>query len=312
MNNEPNTQEPNITGTSSGDQSTGQVTPPTKPKKPIYKRWWFIVIVVIIVVGGITNAIGGNTENSSTDSDEPVTSSEEKSSTDLTKLPSLTSEEGSTERVDEIAKIAKDNASQMNQETADKLVDYISKTNPNFYKDNKTMEKTMYYGGLLEYWEKGDEVYRTLGMDTTQAVKYVYRGAEKASDDSTKSNLSQIQKSLDKISGKESKTDAETIKETDSATMGESNALASALNYLSFSSFSKSGLVEQLKYEGYTDSEANYAVNNCGANWKEQAAKSAKNYLDFSSFSRDGLIEQLEYEGYTHEQAVYGVEAVGY
>ena len=53
-------------------------------------------------------------------------------------------------------------------------------------------------------------------------------------------------------------------------------------------------------------------LDNCGADWNEQAAKSAKSYLDFSSFSRSGLIKQLEYEGFTAEQAEYGATAVGY
>ena len=53
-------------------------------------------------------------------------------------------------------------------------------------------------------------------------------------------------------------------------------------------------------------------MDNCGADWKEQAAKSAENYLSTMSFSRDGLIQQLEFEGFTNEQAVYGAEANGY
>lgn len=97
-----------------------------------------------------------------------------------------------------------------------------------------------------------------------------------------------------------------------SGTLGERNALASAESYLSFTAFSRSGLIKQLEYEGYTESEALYAVENCGADWYEQAAKSAESYLSHMSFSRSGLIKQLEYEGFTHEQAEYGVKAVGY
>lgn len=95
-------------------------------------------------------------------------------------------------------------------------------------------------------------------------------------------------------------------------TMGESNALRSAESYLAFTSFSYTGLIGQLEFEGYTHEEAVYAADHCGADWNEQAAESAKTYLDFMSFSKEGLIEQLEYDGFTHEQAVYGVEANGY
>lgn len=97
-----------------------------------------------------------------------------------------------------------------------------------------------------------------------------------------------------------------------SSTLGEKNALAQAGNYLSFTSFSYSGLIEQLEFEGFTPDEAKYAADNCGADWNEQAALKAQEYLDYSSFSRSGLIEQLEFEGFTTEQAEYGVTAVGY
>lgn len=94
--------------------------------------------------------------------------------------------------------------------------------------------------------------------------------------------------------------------------MGQKNALSQAKSYLSFSAFSYTGLIKQLEFEGFTNEEATYGADNCGADWNEQAAKSAKSYLDFSSFSRSGLIKQLEYEGFTSEQAEYGATAVGY
>ena len=95
-------------------------------------------------------------------------------------------------------------------------------------------------------------------------------------------------------------------------TMGERNALSMAKTYLSVMAFSYNGLGKQLMYEGYTKDEAKYAVDNCGADWYEQAAKQAKAYLDTMAFSKQGLIEQLEYDGFTNDQAVYGVEQNGY
>ena len=96
-------------------------------------------------------------------------------------------------------------------------------------------------------------------------------------------------------------------KNNTSATSGERNALGKAKEYLSVMPFSASGLKDQLEYEGFSSSEAQYAVDNCGADWNEQAVKKAEDYLDMMSFSRAGLIEQLEYEGFTHSQAEYGV-----
>lgn len=100
--------------------------------------------------------------------------------------------------------------------------------------------------------------------------------------------------------------------ESRSLTMGQKNALGAAQNYLSLMPFSRSGLIHQLEYEGYLHSDAVFAVDSCGADWNDQAARSALNYLSFMSFSRSGLISQLEYEGFTHDQALYGVTKAGY
>ncbi|HEY5891130.1 MAG TPA: Ltp family lipoprotein [Acidimicrobiia bacterium] len=94
-------------------------------------------------------------------------------------------------------------------------------------------------------------------------------------------------------------------------TRSEENAIKSAEQYLDFTAFSRSGLIDQLEYEGFTTSEATMAVDYLGVDWNEQASKSAEQYLDFTAFSRSGLIDQLEYEGFTTEQATYGVDQTG-
>lgn len=96
-----------------------------------------------------------------------------------------------------------------------------------------------------------------------------------------------------------------------SPTTGERNALQQAKRYLNMSAFSYSGLIDQLKFEEYTDSEAVYAVDNCGADWNEQALKKAKQYLRTSAFSYSGLFDQLKFEGFTDAQATYGVDGCG-
>lgn len=98
----------------------------------------------------------------------------------------------------------------------------------------------------------------------------------------------------------------------DTMTMGQKNALGTALSYLDYTAFSRSGLIGQLEFEGYSTEDATFAVDNCGADWNEQAALCAQNYLDYTSFSRQGLIDQLVFEGFTQEQAEYGVTAAGY
>ena len=84
-----------------------------------------------------------------------------------------------------------------------------------------------------------------------------------------------------------------------------------AEGYLATTAFSRSGLIEQLEFEGFTNAEATQAVDGLNIDWSAQAAEVAKNYLDTSAFSRSGLIEQLEFEGFTPEQAAYGANSAG-
>jgi outer membrane biosynthesis protein TonB len=96
-----------------------------------------------------------------------------------------------------------------------------------------------------------------------------------------------------------------------SPTAGQANARRSAQSYLSLMPFSRSGLIEQLEFEGYSTGDATFGVDALDADWKAQAAKAAKSYLDMMPFSRSGLIEQLQFEGYSREQAEHGVTQAG-
>jgi hypothetical protein len=94
-------------------------------------------------------------------------------------------------------------------------------------------------------------------------------------------------------------------------TKAQEQAVGTAKDYLAYKAFSRTGLIDQLKYEGYSKKDATFAVDHITVNWNKQAVKAAKDYLDYSHFSRSGLIEQLEFEGYTHSQAVYGADGAG-
>lgn len=99
---------------------------------------------------------------------------------------------------------------------------------------------------------------------------------------------------------------------TPQLTVGQENALATARDYLDYSSFSRTGLIQQLEFEGYSTADATWAVDQIGADWMQQAAATAKEYMDYSSFSRSGLISQLQYEGFTPAEAEYGASQVGF
>ena len=107
------------------------------------------------------------------------------------------------------------------------------------------------------------------------------------------------------------KEETQTVQST-APTLSQKNAVKQAESYLKFMPFSRTGLIKQLEYEGYSTTDATYAVDNIKVNWNEQCAKQAESYLEFMAFSRDGLYKQLEYEGFTHEQIEYGLQAVGY
>jgi len=94
-------------------------------------------------------------------------------------------------------------------------------------------------------------------------------------------------------------------------TVSQQNSLRTAESYLDYSAFSRSGLVDQLVFEGFSVEDANWGVDRVIVDWNEQAAKSAKNYLEYTSFSRSGLIDQLLFEGFTQEQAEFGVSQTG-
>ena len=108
------------------------------------------------------------------------------------------------------------------------------------------------------------------------------------------------------------KVEFQSEKELMSLTTGQKNALKKAKSYLSFSEFSKSGLTDQLKYAGFTEEEVAFAVENCGADWMEQADKKAKSYLSMTGFSKDGLKRQLKFEGFTDEEIEYALKENGY
>ncbi|MBM7481016.1 Ltp family lipoprotein [Oerskovia jenensis] len=97
--------------------------------------------------------------------------------------------------------------------------------------------------------------------------------------------------------------------------VAQQNAYRSAVSYLDYTAFSRSGLGGQLAFEGFSPADAEFGIARLeaegGVDWNAQAAASAASYLAYTSFSRSGLIDQLVYEGFTVEQATYGVSTVG-
>lgn len=91
-------------------------------------------------------------------------------------------------------------------------------------------------------------------------------------------------------------------------TTSQSNARSQAESYISTMAFSRSGLIEQLKFEGYSTADATYAVDNIDVDWYEQAVLKAEEYLDTMPMSASSLYDQLVFEGFTANQAQHGVD----
>lgn len=97
----------------------------------------------------------------------------------------------------------------------------------------------------------------------------------------------------------------------------QKNAVRSANSYLSFTGFSRNGLIDQLSSDygdGYEKSDAVIAVDSLSVDWNDQAARTAQQYLEMTGFSCKGLVEQLSSdagEQYTREQAEFGAKAAG-
>ncbi|RPF20985.1 Ltp family lipoprotein [Myceligenerans xiligouense] len=139
---------------------------------------------------------------------------------------------------------------------------------------------------------------------------------DEASAESATADDGQTEEPVGKESADEESTPKKPAKEKPVAeepaeTVSQANARESAASYLDYTAFSKSGLVEQLEFEGFSTADAEYAVEQVEVDWMEQAVKAAQNYLDHTSFSRAGLVDQLEFEGFTPEQAAHGADAVG-
>lgn len=101
------------------------------------------------------------------------------------------------------------------------------------------------------------------------------------------------------------------IDEATSDTTAQNQALKSAKNYLEYSPFSYLGLIDQLEFEGFSETDAQYAADNCQADWNEEALKKAERYLDTQAFSHSGLIKQLEFDKFTEEESIYGADNCG-
>ncbi len=149
-------------------------------REKFYKNKYFWIIVIII-----SSAIAPFLPKSATINNEVLESN------------TLTAESNTSDSVDLLINKAKEDIKKASDTDLKTALSFIKDNIENLYKDNKTMENAIYYGALLEYSNK--DILKDIGMDTVQAVKYVYRNVEKIEDISTQENLKQIKENLNKL-----------------------------------------------------------------------------------------------------------------
>lgn len=100
-------------------------------------------------------------------------------------------------------------------------------------------------------------------------------------------------------------------------TTSQQQAVEAAQQYLSMGQgFSYQGLLQQLTSSdgnGFSESDAEFAISYLNPNWDQQAVEAAKGYLQLGGFSSSSLLQQLESSygsGFTQAQAEYAVNQV--
>ncbi len=98
----------------------------------------------------------------------------------------------------------------------------------------------------------------------------------------------------------------------------DEQAVDAAGGYLSEGQgFSEQGLLQQLTSsdgDGFTEAQAEYAIDYLHPDWDAQAVDAAKGYMQMGGFSRSSLIQQLTSSyggGFTEAQAEYAASQVG-
>ena len=172
----------------------------------------------------------------------------------------------------------------------------------------------------------GDQVATSSAADQAAAAKAVadQAAADKAAADKAVLDKAAADKAaadqavLDKAAAAKAAADKAAAAKAAAAeaakpkfTVAQENAIRTAQDYIDYSGFSRSGLIDQLSFDGFSAKDATVAVDSMKVNWNNQAARTAKDYIDYSGFSRSGLIDQLIFDGYTKAQATYGANSVG-
>lgn len=290
-----------------------------KNKKPIFKKWWFWAIAALLII--VITVSGGNDDPASADDSVSASHAEAAQTNEAT---SAHESESSTDEhmvFELIAGEAGEYGEQftLNKDTELEETYYIYRIPAGSYKVTNcgdTMDQFSIYGDTVYVtdagWEELSDIVYIQTLDVGESDTFTIESNQIIEiHEPAKFSLESVDSPKD-----ESEESSQTISEQAAddipdMTLSQTNALRSAQSYLAFTAFSYEGLIDQLEYEQYSYEDAMFAVDNCGADWDEQALNSALSYLEFTAFSYSGLIDQLEYEKFTTEQATYAADNCG-
>ena len=91
---------------------------------------------------------------------------------------------------------------------------------------------------------------------------------------------------------------------------GNEGAVNSAKNYLISMAASKTKIISFLRKKGFSEEEAIYGAENCGADWYDQALRMAMSYLNVQEFTYEQLALQLMIEEFTEDEIIYVLSVI--
>lgn len=164
-----------------------------------------LFLLVIIIIGSISFTSNDNTSSNKKNSSSTLKETENSYSTNKVKESEL--EANSNEKLNYLVKKGQSKAKNANIKEADEALSYIKNNIDNPFSNNSIMENLIYYGTVLEYYYANNDssfngfsdIRGKIGMNTVQAIKYVYRNIETPTNDATISNINKVKEDLLKI-----------------------------------------------------------------------------------------------------------------
>lgn len=89
------------------------------------------------------------------------------------------------------------------------------------------------------------------------------------------------------------------------------NVLILAKEYIQEKAYSRRGLINALKMNGYSNINAIYAVDNISVDWSEQAKRAIKEYKEKANLSKTNLLNVLVRDGFSEKEIAYAFKECG-